>query len=110
MFVATLSDGPVVAVEPGATPFTRALSLSHPTPNPTSSRVELRLVSRDSQYGRVEVYDMLGRRVAVPYNGTLEAGVPRPIEVDVSGLRPGVYVLRVTAASGTAMRVFTVTR
>ena len=53
---------------------------------------------------RAVVLDALGRAIAVVYDGPA-AG---PLAVDVSGLAPGVYALRVTAASETAVRRFTV--
>ncbi|HLA62841.1 MAG TPA: kelch repeat-containing protein, partial [Rhodothermales bacterium] len=51
-----------------------ALALAPPEPNPTTGPVRVALTSAGGT-ARVEVYDALGRRVAVLHDGTLAAGV-----------------------------------
>ena len=93
--VATPAEG-----SPGVPTFV----LGPPTPNPSSGAVRFDLMAPAPTRVRAVVLDALGRAVAVVHDGPA-AG---PLAVDVSGLAPGVYALRVTAASETAVRRFTV--
>lgn len=47
----------------------------------------------------VEVYDVLGRRVAHLYEGALPVG-QRMITLDAASLPPGAYAVRVVAGNG----------
>jgi hypothetical protein len=41
------------------------------------------------------IFDVLGREVAVIYDGILDAGIERLLTIDGTGLPAGVYVLHV---------------
>ncbi len=81
------------ATEDGAAEVPRA-RLFGPHPNPTrgSARITLLLPQADAHV-RVEVVDVLGRRVAVLHEGPLSAGEHR-LTFDGDGLAPGAYVVR----------------
>ena len=78
-------------------------------PNP--ARGDARVLVSQASPGdtRVEVYDALGRRMAVLWDGPLGVGT-QPIAVDAARLPAGVYVVRVVTATGAASRTLTVVR
>ena len=95
-----------VATEPVPPP--RALSLSAPSPNPASGAVTLRLAAPDARHARVEVFDALGRSVALLHDGPSAAS--RPLRFDASALAPGLYVVRAQADGAVAIRRLVVAR
>ncbi|HLA64031.1 MAG TPA: T9SS type A sorting domain-containing protein, partial [Rhodothermales bacterium] len=98
---ATAAEG-----EPG--PST-GLTLSASRPSPATGDAALTLTLDAAQAVRVEVFDGLGRRVAVLHDGTLGAGA-HTLWLDVAALPPGLYVARAAGADGTATRRVTVAR
>lgn len=73
-----------------------AFVLSEATPNPArGGRATLTLTVRETQDVRAEVYDMLGRRVAVLHDGPLSAGVPHTLTLEASRFASGLYLVRV---------------
>ena len=70
-------------------------------PNPFSARAVVSIDQPRPGPVTVEVYDVLGRRVAVPFDGRLAAG-SQQVPLDASALAPGVYLYRVTTADGVA--------
>lgn len=85
-------------------------ALSGAVPNPAQgvSRVALRVET--PQTVRAELFDALGRRVALVFEGAVPAGETTLIEADVRHLPAGVYVLRVEGESFRASRRLTVVR
>ncbi len=79
-------------------------------PNPTAGAATVRLgIARPGTY-RAETFDVLGRRVALAETREDVPGV-RALPLDLRGLAPGVYVLRVSEAGGPAVvRRLTVVR
>ena len=67
--------------------------------HPARDRVRLRVTAPPGERVRVEAFDVVGRRVAVLLDGPAPAA---PLGFDVSGLAPGVYVVRVAAGAGRA--------
>jgi uncharacterized repeat protein (TIGR03803 family) len=84
-----------------------ALSEAHP--NPFEGRTQLTLEVAEVQSVRVEMFDGLGRRVAVVHDGALEAGA-HALLFDGSRLPAGVYVVRVTGETFSATRLVTLVR
>ena len=78
------------------------------TPNPSSGDARVSLAVDRPQHVRAEVFDALGRRVAVVLDAAVDA--PRDVVVDTRGLAPGAYVLRVTGDTFAASRRLTVAR
>ncbi|NNF57565.1 MAG: T9SS type A sorting domain-containing protein [Rhodothermaceae bacterium] len=88
-----------------AAPMT--FSLGAPTPNPISDRATLRLTTPRTERVTVELFDLLGRRVRVVQDGTLQAG-SHTIPLDVTNLTGGLYVIRARTGEASSIRRVTV--
>jgi hypothetical protein len=77
----------------------RAYAVAPPRPHPVRRQTTIDVTVRDAQPVAIEVYDVLGRRVAVPFEEEIEGQQTRRIRVDASGLSSGVYFLRVRGDS-----------
>ena len=87
-----------------------AFEVSATYPNPTSARASIDLRVAASQPVTVEVFDALGRRVAVAQDGTVAAGQRLTVDLPTADLAPGVYVVRVAGESFQESRRLTVVR
>jgi hypothetical protein len=87
-----------VAGEDGAQDI--ALSLSLIGANPIGGHGALRVVVPETGAARVSVFDVLGREVAVLFDGTVEGAAAREVAVDGSALAPGLYIARLTTGFG----------
>lgn len=88
----------------------RAVRLFAVTPNPSErGQGRVRLVLDEGGPVSLALYDVLGRRIAVLFEGQAAAGAPVEAAFPV-GLPPGVYVVRAATAAGVASRRFTVVR
>ena len=105
----TLRIGRRRGVDAGAGPGL-ADAVGAPFPNPSVGRAALEVSVSEPQTVRVTVYDALGRRVAVAFDGEVQAGAPETVTVDGSRLAPGVYVVRVDGATVHEARRLTVAR
>ena len=87
-----------------------ALRLSAPSPNPTAVTARFDVVAGSSGPADVVAYDLLGRRVAVLWTGTLAAGqrVPLALNAGVLGLPAGQYFIRAQAGAARAVRAVVV--
>ena len=92
-----------IAAEPAPGAFVVAVG-----PNPVRSSLRVTVALAAASEVTVDVVDVLGRRVAHARR-PLAAG-PGHVEVDVSGLASGTYVVRVRAGAAVGSRVVTVTR
>ena len=72
-----------------------AYRLQAPAPNPASGPARMGLTVERPQDVRVEVFDLLGRRVAVPHEGALPAQQETTIRLG-GDLSAGTYLVRVT--------------
>ena len=84
-------------------------SLAAAFPNPFAERTTLTLTLDEQQTVRAEVFDLLGRRVAVLHDGSLAAGT-HPLTLDAARLPAGLYVVRAQAGAFTATRRVTIVR
>jgi hypothetical protein len=84
-------------------------ALSEGSPNPFGAQTRLTLALSEGQVVRVEVYDGLGRRVAVLYDGEVEAGA-HALTFDGSSLPAGAYVVRATGEAFSVARRVTLVR
>ncbi|MDX1421110.1 MAG: T9SS type A sorting domain-containing protein, partial [Rubricoccaceae bacterium] len=66
------------------------------SPNPSRGGATATVTLAEASEVTVSVYDVLGRRVAVLHEGPLGAGA-HAFGLDLRGLPPGVYVVRVEA-------------
>jgi uncharacterized delta-60 repeat protein len=87
-------------------PVVADLELGAPRPNPATHRVWLPLTLSRSAHVRLAVFDQLGREVMRLAEGQRDAG-EHLVEVDVSGLSPGVYLVRLVAGDRIVTRSIT---
>jgi len=96
--------GPITTdVAPGET-LPAAFTLAPNYPNPFAEVTTLRYALPQAGLVRLEVFDLLGRRVAVVVDGVQPAGV-HEVKLDGRGLSNGLYVVRLTTEAGTATRM-----
>lgn len=81
----------LVAAEGEALPEAFALGL--PWPQPAAGAATLTVALPQPGRLRVEVFDLLGRRLATPYTGEAAAG-RMPVRVDTQGWASGTYLVR----------------
>ena len=92
-------DGPAAAFAVGAV-----------YPNPSTSGATLELTLPTAAHVRAEVFDVLGRRVAVLHDGETAGGQTHRFSMPARTLPAGSYVVRVTAGERVEARRFTVVR
>ena len=83
-----------------------AFSLVALGPNPVASRTRFALTVPSAQRTSVEVYDLLGRKVFLLYDGVVPGHVSYEIVLDASGLPSGTYLCVARTATGTVSRAF----
>jgi hypothetical protein len=98
----SVSLGPATSVEDRET-FPRRLSLEQNYPNPFSPSTTIAFVLPEAQSVRLEVYDLLGRRVARILDGALSAGAHQRV-FDASSLSSGIYIYRLSAGAALLTR------
>lgn len=97
--VADLAPTRPTAGEPEAS---GAFAVHAPAPNPFRDRTDFRVDVARAGTVTIDLFDVLGRRVARPFRGRLAAGSHR-VPFDASSLAPGTYLFRVTTDDGTAV-------
>lgn len=83
----------------GAGSLAAGLRLAPPYPNPASGRAALRFDLPRDETVELGVFDVTGRRVARLASGRLPAGSHRT-EWNTSGVKPGLYLVRLRTPSG----------
>ena len=78
-------------------------------PNPTAGAATVAFTLAEAGDVSVDVFDVLGRRVATLADGSAAAG-PVRLDVPAGALAPGTYVVRVLTDAGAASTRLTVTR
>ncbi len=106
-FTVLLGTSAVGAEEEGVGP--EALALDAPFPNPATGLSTVGFSMPEAGRARLEVVDVLGRSVAVVADASYGAGRQR-VDVDVSSLPAGTYLVRLEAAGGVRSRSLTVVR
>ena len=79
-------------------------------PQPVASQGTVTLTLADAGPARVDLFDMLGRRLQTLYDGSLSGSTPHTIQLDAHHLSPGQYLIRVQTRSGTVSRRLLVMR
>lgn len=75
-------------------------------PNPFNPSAQFSLSVAQNQRVEIGLYNVLGQRVGVLLDGTVEAGVARDIRIDGTGLASGSYFVRISGeAFQDALRV-----
>ena len=90
-------------------PAPEAFSLLSNYPNPFSDRTQVVLDLPERQDVTLEVYDVLGRRVMLVYEGQLAAG-RHELAVEADGWAPGIYLARLTTPKAARSHRMVVTR
>ena len=86
-----------------------SIHLEVPYPNPSRETLNVAFHVTSPAHVRLEVFDMLGRRVAALVDG-MRTGGNHTVILDTSRLSSGGYLIRLQAGDGTVSRVVTVTR
>jgi len=90
--------------------LTEPFVIGKPYPNPLRLSATLEIAVRDAQDVRAEMYDLLGRRVAVLFDGEMTANRTKKLQVDGSRLASGTYFVRVIGDGFAETRRVTVVR
>jgi len=98
-----------VSGEPSA-PRQGVVASSVAYPNPFSRATEFVISADRSQEVGVEVFDSLGRRVALLYRGTIDADVEHRFTFEAGVLPSGLYVIRATGETFTTSKKVTLLR
>jgi hypothetical protein len=97
----TATPGPPVEVQ---VTLETTYELSPPDRNPFQMRTHLELTTQKAQHVAAVAYNALGQRVAELHRGPLPAHTPKQITFEGAGLPSGVYWIRVSGESFTAVR------
>ncbi|WP_457651263.1 hypothetical protein [Rhodocaloribacter sp.] len=81
-----------------------AFVLSEPYPNPFNPQTRFTLTTARTQRVRIEVVDVLGRRVRLLHDGELRGGAPETFTFEAAGLPSGPYQIRALGETFVAAR------
>ena len=87
----------------------KTLSLSAPSPNPSHGALAIHFTLPTGSETWIGIYDLSGRLVHTCVDNELRAGI-YSFQYDLSGVRPGVYFLRMWTPGGTLRQRFALTR
>lgn len=82
--------------EPG---ITTIAEIEGPFPNPFGGNATVALVIDQTENVRIELFDMLGRRVAILHNGPLSANQRHAFTIEAANLPSGAYFVRIAGES-----------
>jgi hypothetical protein len=85
-----------------------ALWLGAPAPHPATASSHIAFALEQTASATLTLYDVLGRRVRVLWQGTAQAG--ETLRTPLNQLPPGVYTARLRSAQHEASRTFVVAR
>ena len=80
--------------------------LAEPFPNPFRAQASIQFTLPESMQGRLALYDVLGREVAVLKEGVLAAG-QHEVVLEAGTLAPEAYLLRLEAGGMIQTQVLT---
>ena len=83
------------------------LRVSRVHPNPFNNRASVRVAVDRTQRVEIAVYDVLGRRRSLLFDGRLSGGTPRTFDIDASTFPTGWYLLRIRGAEFEVHRTMT---
>ncbi len=101
---ALVSVGDAVAADGLSHVDATDLRVSSVMPNPSRDVARLSLAVGQPQRVRINLYDVLGRRVASVFDGAVPAGATETVTVETAGLPAGVYVVRVEGTHSAVTR------
>lgn len=103
----------IPAVQASVTPATghmAGIEISVACPNPCASRARFLLSARDARRVKVEIFNPLGKRVALLYDGALIADRRILLELDAARLPSGIYFVRASGGGAVSVRTLTVVK
>ena len=80
------------------------------TPNPARQQATITWTVAEAGPVRVEMFDVLGRRVRTLYDGPMEANTPKRHALRRGALASGLYFVRLTSKTGAATQKLTLVR
>ena len=86
------------------------LTLTSAYPNPFDEQTTFTLTVDKPQRAQVVAYDMLGRQVAVLFDGQIQPDAPQTISFEAPELPNGKYIVRATGETATKSQVVTLIR
>lgn len=95
-------------VATGDEPDASTFSLGAPQPNPATRQARVTFSAASAEPVELALFNVLGQRVQTVFSGP--ASAEQTVDLDVSGLAAGVYILRLSGAAGTETRQITVAR
>ena len=87
-----------------------AVTVSAALPNPIRTTARFTVSVRRGQAVRVELHNVLGQRVQTVFDGRLDAGETRTLNLSADGLPPGIYLYRVQGERSVVTRQVIVSR
>lgn len=115
--LADFSSGPLIVgsqeistavTEGGEAPHDFALQQNYP--NPFNPSTEIRFSVAQTGNATLDLFDLLGQRVAVLFDGPAEAGTEYHVRLDAQGLAAGMYLYRLQAGSLVQVRKMMLTK
>ena len=94
----------------GGEPEVGAFALGAPQPNPSAGRTRVTFSVAEAAPVELALFNVLGQRVLTAFEGPVSATAPQTVDLDVSGLASGVYVLRLMSGGDVETRQVTVVR
>ena len=79
-------------------------------PNPASSNVIFEITLPEKKETSIEVYNMIGQRIDIVYQGWVEEDIATSIKYQVSTLSEGTYVYKIITNDEIKTGKFQVTR
>ena len=91
-------------------PLAVGVAVGRAYPNPARASATVNVEVAQAQRVRAEVFDVLGQRVSTAFDRALAPGASSLLQIDVSPLAAGSYIVRVTGATFVESRRLTVVR
>lgn len=88
----------------------RAVEVQAPYPNPVRQEATLHVTVRNPQGVRIQLYDVLGRRVATILDAEIPAQETKDVPIDARRLASGLYFLRIEGEGFTTTERMTVVK
>jgi hypothetical protein len=79
-------------------------------PNPFSNKVNVSFKAEEEGPVNVSVYDMNGKLVSTAYDGIVQKGSVKQIEIKTDRLPAGIYLFNLKTPSGVVQRKLVLTR
>ena len=79
-------------------------------PNPSSSSIQVEIKLATTQDARIEVFNVLGQRIALVREGVFVAGQPHRFSVETASWPAGVYLIRIVGEHNTQAQTLVVTK